>query len=116
MPGEIFSTIKSIFSFFLKIISSSQREASSGVSRTLKGATAKQKLQTRALASQVKGPLFGGLKAARNLDKQTIRVLTKKERLAHNVGTQVKKFWKSNKRALVKTQPCISWLKKNISL
>lgn len=41
-------------------------------------------------------------------------ILIKKDKIL--IDKYFSEFWKSNKRALVKTQPCISWLKKNISL
>ena len=96
--GSIFKSIKDLFEFIQKTLSSIQREGSEGSTKILSKTTPRKRDWLKSLNKTVKHKLTTPLRYAMNVDKQELAVLKKKERLAHNVLRKSKKFWRKDRK------------------
>lgn len=96
---EMFSALIKIFQKLHSLLSPSYGEATTRAENILSNAPPQTRTKMKALAKGV-AEKFGNLKFAKNVDKQELGVLKKKERLANHISKKSKRFWKWGKKRL----------------
>jgi hypothetical protein len=85
---------------FLNILKPTARAAVAGSSKVLKGVGPVAKRSLKAISESIKPALRKGLKFSKNIGKQSVKVLKKKQRLAHRVFQKSRRFWRWGNRRL----------------